>query len=77
MKALLINRYSENKISILHGNVEEIPSTHGVNKEFHCKDCGCSWIQTINSPQILSEDVEMRFKEYYRDCTIKHCTETK
>lgn len=77
MKAIKINYYSENKMAILHSNVEEIPSTHGRKKEFHCKDCGCSWVQTINSPQVLSEDEEKHFEEYYEICTIIPCTETK
>ena len=77
MKAILIN-YSTNPTSLLlHGNVEQIPSVGGGNRQFRCKDCGHSWTEHIQSAQILSEDQEKHFEEYYGHCTIAHCTKTK
>lgn len=52
---------------ILHTDVVETSIDHhlGHNKVFKCRHCGSEWVQSINSPQILSEDVEKEIREYY------------
>ena len=73
MKAIRKYYLSRPCLVIIHNDVVEIEKTHGLNREFRCQCCGVEWIESINSPQILSEDVENNFGEYYKYCECFEC----
>lgn len=51
--------------TFIHSDVEEITEKGNANREFRCRCCGRSWIESINSPQILEEEVSKNLSKYY------------
>lgn len=68
---------------ILHTDVVEVPEerraftvdtfkgpvTYPGSKVYRCRHCGMKWVENINGPQILSEDVEKNLHDYFPDFT--------
>lgn len=71
MKAIESFYNGVNLPSIIHNNVTEIESGNS-NRAFKCLDCGRTWIETINSPQIITDN---NIKEYHP--TAKGCTKMR
>lgn len=69
MKAIESFYSGVNLPPIIHSNVTEIESGNR-NRAFKCLNCGRTWIENINSPQIITVD---NIKEYYP--TAKGCNE--
>ena len=68
MKAILSYRSGTPGFDIVHTDVVELPKQHA-NRVFLCRHCGATWIENINSPQILSEKVENNLRDYYPNYT--------
>ena len=45
------------------------PVKYPGNKVYQCRHCGEKWVENINGPQILSEEVENNLRDYYPDYT--------
>lgn len=55
-------RNSEKKGILIHPDVVEVPSGR-MNRMFKCQLCGREWIETINSPQIIDDNMASYLKE--------------
>ena len=66
MKAI-IKQQSGTNFSILHNNVIEIHGADPKRKRFKCLRCGLEWVESTNSPQVLTEDVEKNVEKCYHD----------
>ena len=74
MKAVFVNHYSSPHQVVIHKDVVEMEKTHGRNREFRCKCCGLEWIENINSPQILSDEVANNLEKYYGHDELYECS---
>lgn len=75
MKAVSTSYYRGFEEHLVHTNVVEMPKVCA-NREFKCLHCGKQWTEHINSPQIISEEVERNFKDYF-DGVVTNCLEVK
>lgn len=67
MKAIETNHYSTPVSHIIHNDVIEVERTHLGNREFKCRCCGKQWTESLNSAQILPNEVEKNLDKYYRN----------
>lgn len=78
MKAIQIYYQCKGRPTIVHTDVEEIPCeerAHFAHREFRCRHCGERWVESLTSPIILTQDVESRLEEYYKN--INYCQQGK
>ncbi len=78
MKAIQIYYQCKGIPTILHTDVEEIPCeerAHLAHREFRCRHCGERWGESLTSPIILTQDIEGRLEEYYKN--INYCQQGK
>ena len=75
MKAIFSSYYNGRWNHLVHTDVTEVQRTCA-NREFRCLHCGQQWTESINSPQIISEDVEKNFDEYYPH-NVTYCEQPK
>ena len=75
MKAVLTSYYRGYKEHWVYTDVIEVPKVCA-NREFKCLHCGQQWTEHINSPQIISEEVEKDFKDYF-DGVVNYCQKGK
>ena len=75
MKAVLTTYYRGFREHLVHTNVVEVPKVCA-NREFKCLDCGRQWTEHNNSAQIITEEDEKRFKDYF-DGVVTYCKELK
>lgn len=62
-------RNSEKQGVIIHKNVIEVLPKKTANRRFKCLCCKKEWVETINSPQIVEEEVANNLKAYYHEPT--------
>jgi len=78
MKAVQIYYQCKGTPTIVHTDVEEIPSeerTLLASREFRCRHCGERWTESLTSPIILPRGVESSLEEYYKN--INYCQQGK
>lgn len=76
MKAIETSYYVTPYQAVLHKDVVEVESTHMGYHFFRCKCCGHKWKQTLNSPQIIEDEVANNIKEYVtHNVKVIDCTE--
>ncbi len=78
MKAVHIYFPCEGRPTMLHTDVEEVPQEekqHLSRREFRCRHCGASWVESLTSPIILEKEVENHLGDYYEN--IIYCQQGK
>jgi len=63
----VLTAFSSLKGTLVHPSVEEVPCDRRGYKSYRCRCCGEQWLQTISSPQIVSQEVSDNFNKYYKD----------
>ena len=83
MKAIILKaiklRYDTRPYSgILHKNVVEVGTTGNGSRILKCNDCNQTWVESINNPQVISDDVAENLEDYYPkvNVLIKACNDT-
>lgn len=90
MKAIYIHKYIHPNFVEVHNDVvcvREIPITVtnykgetfivGHKREFKCNCCGETWVENINSPQIIEDNTIIYDKRHFGGRDRMNCTEFK